>query len=1266
MNSTNLIILSLIVLLPISVIAQNSTRGTWGPVINSKVNATGAANLPDGKILTWSAATKEDSGGSNGTQTYTAIFDPARNSFSDRLVNETRHDMFCPGTANLPDGRIMIAGGRTTTRTTIYDPVANTYREDDEMNTPRGYQTNVTLTDGRVFTLGGSWSGGRGNKNAEVWSQEAGWIPYPAITANATIRQGSPDPEGVYRDDNHAWLFAAPSGRIFHAGPGTDMHWIDLNGVGSVTNAGRRANDSYSMNGNAVMYDIGKILTIGGASSYSANTNSTSNTHVIDINGGNVSVTRVSNMKEARTFHNSVVLPNGEVVTIGGMQRSRIFSDDNAKMTAEIWNPQTRSWTEGTAMSVPRTYHSTAILMQDGRVWTGGGGLCGNCGVNHTDMQIYTPPYLYGSNNNLATRPVINSAPTSASYNSSITVRSNTSISDFSLVRLSSVTHSVNVEQRRVPLNHTSSSSTIHQVTIPGNDLLPPGNYFLFAMNSAGVPSIAKTIRIGGGTSSSTEVPNGDYYISSSDNGQYIGAPSFDSRNVRMLDNSNVTDRQWRITSIAPGVYTIQNLDNGEYMEVPFGGCQRDANIATFNRVVADHQKWNITKVGEDYFFRPLHCTSFGLDKSNGENGNVKIWNFSVGNRNQKFRLIPVTGGGGSSISFVPDPNKRYYLEASNRRLAATGSSENAYTTSVTSTGPDVEWRFVQHSTGYWHMQRAAGGATPRIRTDNSQFADMQSTGSSGIYTYYTFNAGANPGTHFLTLPDGPNNFRRLQLTTDRQVKFVPDSYRGSQVSWRITEVPTTSGPTPAPTNPTPTSSGNGISVSFANPSNNARFSSGQSIGVTVNASDSNGSISNVRLFRGNTLVRQENITPYEWGSDNGGTTDAAIQNLSPGTYTLRAVATDNAGNNQEASISITIEGGGCNTISNVNFESGLSIWNDGGSDCAAINNNSFSNSGTWSMRLRDNSGQASSMFTDVINMSSASEAIIRFSFLPQSFETNENFFLEVSSNGGSSYSQVRNWIVNRDFTNDQRQNVEVTVPGNQLSSNTRFRIRCDASGNADLVYIDDVVIESCGSRLVDPSQESTVTESEVDETITVGSFDATPLDGQKSDLNWSYVHSDSVESFVIQYATEYDNDFVDIDSIVTIDGLDYSDYSYVHESPVVGINFYRVKVKFTDGKVDYLPFRNVAFEKPSAPINIFPNPASNQLSIDLSNYMEEKVSYFVSNAIGEIITSGEFDENHAEVNKIDLSKFQNGNYFIHMRPDNQRETSQQFVIIKE
>ena len=129
---------------------RNSTRGSWGPVLRTDVIPTGAANLPDGKILAWSAAKKNDFGGSTGVSTYTTIFNPNNNSFSDRLVTNTNHDMFCPGTANLPDGRIMITGGRTTTKTTIYDPVQNRYVEEREMNTPRGYQANVTLQDGRV------------------------------------------------------------------------------------------------------------------------------------------------------------------------------------------------------------------------------------------------------------------------------------------------------------------------------------------------------------------------------------------------------------------------------------------------------------------------------------------------------------------------------------------------------------------------------------------------------------------------------------------------------------------------------------------------------------------------------------------------------------------------------------------------------------------------------------------------------------------------------------------------------------------------------------------------------------------------------------------------------------------------------------------------------------------------------------------------------------------------------------------------------------
>jgi len=166
-----------------------------------------------------------------------------------------------------------------------------------------------------------------------------------------------------------------------------------------------------------------------------------------------------------------------------------------------------------------------------------------------------------------------------------------------------------------------------------------------------------------------------------------------------------------------------------------------------------------------------------------------------------------------------------------------------------------------------------------------------------------------------------------------------------------------------------------------------------------------------------------------------------------------------------------------CQAISEVNFESGFNIWNDGGSDCGLIINSAFSNSGSSSVRLRDNSGAASSMFTDNLNMSAASEAVISFSFLPESFETGEDFFFEVSTNGGSSFAIVQEWVVNEDFSNGQRQHAQVNIGSNNLSNNTVFRIRCDASGNADLLYIDDVMIESCsGSGLVNPSFQGALT----------------------------------------------------------------------------------------------------------------------------------------------------------------------------------------------
>lgn len=141
--------------------------------------------------------------------------------------------------------------------------------------------------------------------------------------------------------------------------------------------------------------------------------------------------------------------------------------------------------------------------------------------------------------------------------------------------------------------------------------------------------------------------------------------------------------------------------------------------------------------------------------------------------------------------SFIPDPDKTYYLDVPEHslRLAATGESEDAYTTSTNTTGADVEWKFVDKGNGYWHIQRAAGGSKPRLRTDSSLLADMQPTTNSGTYTYYGFTKGANQGTHHITLANGPQSYQRLQIHSNGEVRFVTTHSSGAWESWNITEV---------------------------------------------------------------------------------------------------------------------------------------------------------------------------------------------------------------------------------------------------------------------------------------------------------------------------------------------------------------------------------------------------------------------------------------------------------------------------------------------
>ncbi len=152
------------------------------------------------------------------------------------------------------------------------------------------------------------------------------------------------------------------------------------------------------------------------------------------------------------------------------------------------------------------------------------------------------------------------------------------------------------------------------------------------------------------------------------------------------------------------------------------------------------------------------------------------------------------------------------------------------------------------------------------------------------------------------------------------------------------------------------------------------------------------------------------------------------------------------------------------NTINSNDFEGGWGIWNDGGSDCRRSFNDAFyANSGDYCIRLRDNSS-SSVLTTDLLNLSSYTELTVDFSYIARSMDnSNEDFWLQVSTNGGATYTTVEEWNRGDEFENLERNDDSVIIPG-PFTSNTRLRFRCDASSDADWVYLDDIVIRGCSA----------------------------------------------------------------------------------------------------------------------------------------------------------------------------------------------------------
>jgi hypothetical protein len=457
--------------------------GTWEAPRDWSIVGVFLSLLPNGKVLAFDSVNDQPAETNQvHTTTRALVWDPATNT-NVRYDNTTGFNLFCSGYAKLPDGRVFLAGGNKDAalsglRTThLFDFASNTWTRTADMASERWYPSVTPLRNGEMLVTGG------GPATSEVRETDGRLRPLTSASR----------PEWANRE--YPWLQTAPNGQVAFIGPNPSMGYVDTTAAGTWTPIGQRSG-GYRSYGSYAMFDAinGRVLVSGGA-----DTNRSA--EVVDLNTNSSAPTSPMNVQ--RRQHNLTVLPNGSVLATGGIAGSggSLADFNNAVLGSEIWNPSTGQWTATAAQARPRMYHSAALLLPDGRVLSTGGGICGTCaqiGYLEKNYEIYTPPYLYQTDGSLAPRPQITAAPATINYSSAFAVGSPqaATITKAALVRLGSVTHSQDMEQRYVPLTFSASGSTL-TVNGPANaNVAPPGYYMLFLLDSAGVPSVAKIVNL--------------------------------------------------------------------------------------------------------------------------------------------------------------------------------------------------------------------------------------------------------------------------------------------------------------------------------------------------------------------------------------------------------------------------------------------------------------------------------------------------------------------------------------------------------------------------------------------------------------------------------------------------------------------------------------------------------------------------------------------------------------------------------------------------
>jgi galactose oxidase len=442
----------------VSALAGPETSGSWSAAFPWPIVAIHTSLLPNGRVLAWPLTGDPQ------------VWNPSTGSFTAVPLTPW---LFCSGHSFLPDGRLLVSGGHIKAfhgipDNNIFSFSTQTWAQSTRMQRGRWYPTNTTLSTGEVLILAGT------DENRDQ-------VTVPEVWSAAGLRQLTTASRVL---PYYPRTFLAPNGRVFYAGEERTTRYLKTSGTGSWSTVGNRL---YGVReyGAAVMYDVGKVLFVGGG-------RTTNTAEIIDLNQLRPVWRWTGSMAIPRRHLNATVLPTGEVLVTGGVGGAIHNDLTKPARPAEIWNPETGVWTTLASSAVTRGYHSTSILLPDGRVLHAGSGGAARA-PDETNAELFSPPYLFKG-----ARPSIGATPTTIRYNTTFTLTTSqaASISKVSLIRLPSVTHAFDMNQRYQRLSFVRGSGVLTVTAPTSKTVTPPGHYMLFILNGNGVPSKAKIVRI--------------------------------------------------------------------------------------------------------------------------------------------------------------------------------------------------------------------------------------------------------------------------------------------------------------------------------------------------------------------------------------------------------------------------------------------------------------------------------------------------------------------------------------------------------------------------------------------------------------------------------------------------------------------------------------------------------------------------------------------------------------------------------------------------